>query len=125
MTADSFSPDKRDRAIEWSDGQEAFEMFAGRFTGGGPYVVNEDPRRIIADAYRAGLAAHDAVVAAAALKEAAEAIRAEASRDELALHNLTYEGALPHLSRVMLNGVTRACERMVARAAALTEGNTP
>lgn len=65
------------------------------------------------------LAAHDAEVAAKALEDAADAIPRDARRDECDMHGVARVDSLPHLSLAMLNGVTRASERLRARAAAL------
>lgn len=75
-------------------------------------------RRTLAEraAERAITAGIVAQIEAAALRNAADTIRAEAGTDELGMHQMMHEDELPQLSRVMLNGVTRAAERLRDRA---------
>lgn len=55
------------------------------------------------------------------LREAAEKMRREAGGDECALNDVSRESQLPQSSRIMLNGVTRAAERLRAEAGRLAE----
>lgn len=53
-----------------------------------------------------------AEVRASAIEEAASRVEASARIDECGMHDVTGVHALPYLSQVMLNGVTRTRERL-------------
>ncbi|MAP64027.1 MAG: hypothetical protein CMH34_09865 [Microbacterium sp.] len=73
-------------------------------------------------AARRWLEGERARVRAEAFREAAERITREAPADECAMHDVMRVAALPHLSRVMLNGVTRSAERLRAMAGDIERG---